>query len=132
MAARKRTNIADDTCIIPEMVADGVVQEVATALEDVRGEVSSDVDAFLDGAGPQRGLATALARRADETYAANAEFARTLNGKGDKGRDALYAYMRHWASAHVKETFGAAAFEALPEGFPVGREPPPRAAPGPR
>jgi hypothetical protein len=132
MAARKRTNIADDTCVIPDIVADGVVQEVGVALEEVRGEISEALDAFLDDEGAQRGLSASLARRAEETYAASEAFAKTINGKGDKGRDALYGFMRHWASAHVRETFGAAAFDALPEGFAVGREPPPRAAPGPR
>ncbi len=130
--ARRRKGIEDETCIMPGVVADGVVQEVAVALEDARGELPEAACAFLDDAAAQRAMSDRLAARADETYKASDTFAKRINGRGDSGRDTLYAFSRHWAAADVRSVLGEAAFQALPEGFANGEEPAPRAAPGPR
>ena len=129
--AKRRKSIEDDTCIIPHVVADGVVQEVAVAFSDA-DFLPVAATAFVDDAAAQRAMSDRLAKRADETYAANESFAKRINGRGNSGRDTLYAFMRHWAAADVRTELGEEASKALPDGFARGEEPAPRAAPGMR
>lgn len=103
--------IATDTCILPAVIADTVIRQLEVYLK-----VSLPAD-----------FAARLEERAEATYSANEQFRRRVRASGDKGRDYLYTFMRHWLAALVKE-FVPEQFPRLPEGFAQGAEPPAKAA----
>lgn len=79
-AAKKR--IYNETCLIPEVIADNVARQY----EETRER--------------QEKLQAHLLEKAETVYSANARFARKI--RGERGRDLLYAFMAHWAKAHIK------------------------------
>jgi hypothetical protein len=81
--------IEQDTPILPYVIADSVIRELARYLHR---EHSIDLDNAAD-------LETALSSKADRCYQHNAFFAKRI--RGASGRDYLYAFMRHWLSAEV-------------------------------
>lgn len=91
----------DATGLMPEIVADCVLREIGR---------------------DDREAATRLANKARATYAANKRFNEKLRGAG--GREHLYSFMRHWLSADILRREGRKAYNELPYGFNVGREPP--------
>lgn len=101
--------IEDDTPILPHIVADAVIGEVerCTPLELSTAE--------------ERDLADRLADRANAVYAKNDRFRRKIRGRGDLGRDALYAFMRHWLASELKK-IRPRVFAQLPQRFMVGEE----------
>lgn len=120
MAKRKKKKkeyvIDQDTPILPYIVAGTVVQEV----ERYTGEALSNE------------YVEALVAHAHATYNADASFRRKIRAKGNKGRDTLYAFMRHWLAADLKKK-QPDIYEQLPSGFASG-EPldNPGRAPNPR
>jgi hypothetical protein len=118
---RRRRTIEADTVLLPHLIADGVVQEVALALHAVRDGLEGPVLAFLEDAAAQRSFSNALSDRADETYRKDARLARDVNS--DACRELLARWMRPWAAERVGADFGPAALAALPEGFAEGEEP---------
>lgn len=95
--------IDSDTPILPFIVADGVVSQLAAYL----------------GQELPAGYAERLTVEADRIYAANPRFRKTIRADGNKGRDALYAFMRHWLSACIAKD-DPALFRRLPTGFTTG------------
>lgn len=94
--------IVRETCLLPEVVAETVCDELATHLD-------------LDG--DLRRHAPALARRAAACYDANERFRRKLRDRS--GRETLYAFCRHWLSGEIKE-HDPALFPKIPNGFLMG------------
>jgi len=94
--------IEDDTPILPYAVADSVIGEV----ESYTGDEIPD----------KRALADHLGDRADEVYQSNERFRRQIRAKGDKGRDQLYVFMRHWLSSELKQHHPE-IFRKLPQSF---------------
>lgn len=96
--------IEDDTGIIPEAVADGVLEEF---------QLETD---FALPAEMARTLADELATQAQAIYSHNASFAKKIRSNrdhGNAGRDTLYAFMRHWLASALKKQHPA-AFKKLP------------------
>lgn len=100
--------IADDTALLPGIVADGVCQEAALMV---------DSDLPLE-------YSDRLATYADAVYDGSREFHKMMNGKGDRPRDMLYAFMRHWLAGFLKAEHRT-LFDKLPQGFSNGEEPHP-------
>ncbi len=50
-------------------------------------------------AGNDSEMAAYLERKANYHYANNPVFRTQMNGRGNKGRDSLYAFMNHWKEA---------------------------------
>lgn len=73
-------NIADDTPIIPEIIADAVYREALTL-------------------GTPRSSPQDLADRAERHYRTNDAFARRT--RSAHGREHLAAFMRHWLAAEI-------------------------------
>jgi hypothetical protein len=94
--------IEDDTPILPYVVADSVIGEV----ESYTGDEIPD----------KRALADHLADRADEVYQSDERFRRQIRAKGNKGRDQLYVFMRHWLSSELKQHHPE-IFRKLPQSF---------------
>lgn len=121
--------IESDTPILPYVVA-------TTVLEEARGYLSEkgkdDLAAKLYR--HERKIATQLAARAEEVYAANERFRKSIlseaNG-GNAGRDQLYVWMRHWLAAYLKEN-EPAAYAVLPKDFGNGVPAPGSDKPGAR
>jgi len=112
----------DDTALAPYVIADGVVMELLQSLDGA--EAAGARRAFDElSQGGYRDYSDALGQTAERLYENNEEFRKTLNARGDAGRDSLYSFMRHWVSGMVRKEYGEEAFRALPEGFAVGREP---------
>jgi hypothetical protein len=82
-------DIEDETGIIRDVVAEKVTEEAASLLES---PLTPETVQYLVGY---------LTGHAAATYEASASFRKKINARGNKGRDALYTYMRHWASAEL-------------------------------
>lgn len=102
----KINTIYDDTPIIPDAVADAVIREVECY---VKQEIAID----------RMALEAGLAARAEYLYQVNPGFRKHIRAKGDKGRDYLYAFMRHWLSAEL-HTKAPKVYKELPEDFRMG------------
>jgi len=95
--------------IVPEAAARAIVQDAA---------------AFLGQALPGEWVVL-LVEHAEELCAANADFRRRLNTKGNEGRDRLWAFMRHWLCAKIARQFPK-LHRRLPREYAVGGELPER------
>ena len=105
--------ISKETVILPVVVADSVIHELAYYLnaKGIRLEVGDE-------------LADKLADKAEHCYAKNPAFRKRLRSQADQGcagRDWLYAFMRHWLSAEFPH--GSEVHRNLPYNFCVGRPP---------
>lgn len=67
---------------------------------------------------PER-LATRIAHQARRTFAHSAQFRILVGAKGDRGRDLLYVFMRHWLAARLLEDLPD-LYSRLPSGFANG------------
>lgn len=83
--AQTRT-IEDDTPILPDVVAESVVEKVEAKYGITLGRAAAD----------------RLVARQARLYASNASWRKKMNARGNKGRDTLYAFMLHWLAADMK------------------------------
>jgi hypothetical protein len=60
-----------------------------------------------------------LAKRAEATYAANESFRKIIKSRGDRGRDSLYAFMRHWLASDLHKN-SPRIYARLPGEFSLG------------
>ena len=84
--AALQTRLERDTLLMPDAIAESVVQEA---------------ERFL-GARLPDDFAVRLAAKAFHLYPRHKQFHKTLNGRGNRGRDDLYMYMRHWTASWLK------------------------------
>ncbi len=92
-----------DTPIIPEIIADAVCEEVSVWLQEPL----------------PREWVRELADRANTVYARNEQFRHRIRGAGDRGRDRLWAFMRHWLAARLR-TLRHDLYARIPASFSVG------------
>lgn len=107
----RRKTIEKETVILPTVVADAVIGELARYLHN-KGVTWE----------PAEGLADKLANKAERYYAKNPHFHKRIRSQADQGRagrDWLCAFMRHWLSAEFPH--GSEIHRNLPEGFCVGK-----------
>lgn len=98
------TQLERDTLLWPEAIADSVVGEVCCCLDtDISGN-----------------LAEYLAAKAYYLYPRHRHFHKMLNRAGNRGRDNLYMYMRHWTAGWLKRE-RYALFKRLPWEYALGR-----------
>jgi hypothetical protein len=102
--AAQPTAIERDTLLVPEWVAESVVQEV---------------ERFLN-ARLRDDFAERLAAKAHYLYPRHAHFQKMLNRPGNRGRDNLYMYMRHWTAGWLKRE-RPGLFKRLPWEYAQGR-----------
>ena len=100
--------IEEDTPIVPEIAAGAIVDEAARLAPDHADELLSR----------RAELVAALAARANATYKANPNsvWSRRIRSGGNRGRDTLYAFMRHWLAADLKRN-SPDVFSALPRNY---------------
>lgn len=102
------SNISDDTPICTEIVAETVVNELLCGeIKTVMTE-KEYVDAYKH-----------LVEHAETIYQHNADFRKKIKGKGNRGRDYLYSFMRHWLSAWVAKNIPK-LFAEIPDSFKNG------------
>jgi hypothetical protein len=94
----KHHDIADETDILPEIVAESVVDSVTTYLYYAGGK-TAEAEQF--NAERER-LVEGLVGYAERVYDHNESFRKKLRSRGNRGRDTLYSFMRHWLSAEIK------------------------------
>jgi hypothetical protein len=82
--------MADDTILMPELIAESVVQELGYYLHHIH-------NIELD----RKPLIAKLTEKAEKHYAANAEFRRKIKRNVTWGRDWHYVFMRHWLAAEL-------------------------------
>lgn len=97
------TALERDTSLTPEWVAESVVQEAERYL----------------GADLPPGYAERLAAKAHHLYPRHKHFHKMLNRPGNRGRDNLYTYMRHWTCSWLKRE-RYALYKKLPWSFALG------------
>jgi len=114
-APRAVRNIEDDTPILPHVIAEQVVREFVIYMHELHQidlmEQSADAEEYLDNF-------------AQQVYKNNESFRKNIRAKGNKGRDTLYAFMRHWLSGYAKDHWPQ-AYRLIPSGFKIG-EPMPK------
>ena len=86
------STIEIDTPIVPEAVAETVTMEIENAVN------GSPLEPLAFGPA----LIRYLVVHAKETYQSNLQFRRKIRARGDKGRDYLYTFMRHWAASYLR------------------------------
>jgi hypothetical protein len=115
---RKTTTVQSiglDTGIMPDMVAESVVEKAAVLLD--AGFSERDVGYY----------AGRLVEQAETLYLNNPDFRKKIRSErdgGNAGRDSLYAFMQHWLSARLlKESANRADWRRIlvDSGFSVGR-----------
>ncbi len=96
--------VARETGLLPWLVAEAVCAEAAR---------------LLGSEEPYR-YAPRLAARAVQLYAVNAPFARRLRAPGERGREHLRAFLRHWLAARLARDHRA-LYHRLPPAYSVGQ-----------
>lgn len=79
--------IESDTPIVPSAIARAVWEEASLWLDELL----------------PRSWIRELVARANTVYAHNARFRRIIRGLGDRGRDSLWAFTRHWLAGLLWE-----------------------------
>lgn len=104
------TPLERDTLLLPEVIAESVVAEASRYLH---ADLPTDF--------PSR-----LAAKAYHLYPRHRHFHRMLNRPGNRGRDNLYVYMRHWTASWLNRE-RRALFKRMPWEYSLGRPllPPP-------
>ena len=97
------TPLERDTLLMPDAIAETVVQEV---------------ERFL-GAGLPEGFATRLAARAHYLYPRHKHFRQGLNRRGNAGRETLHMFVRHWTAGWLKRE-RSPLYRRLPSSFGMG------------
>ena len=97
------TALERDTLLWPEVIARSVVREAEYFLET----------------GLPPGYAERLAAKAHHLYPRHRHFHKMLNRPGNRGRDNLYVYMRHWTCSWLKRE-RYALYKKLPWSFALG------------
>ena len=92
-----------DTPIVPRAVMEAVCEEAAV---------------WLGQPLPRRWIRE-LTARANTIYAHNPRFRRKIRAKGDKGRDYLWAFARHWLAGLIAER-RPDTYPPLPSSFSIG------------
>lgn len=96
-------SIETDTPIIPWIVCEQVANEAAR----------------LTNSELPLSLVSYLTARAEACYAKNKSFRREIRRRGNRGRDHLYMFARHWISAEINRQYPA-LFRMVPESFCLG------------
>ena len=98
------TALERDTLLMPEAIAESVVQEAERFLK-------ADLPA---------NFAERLAAKAYYLYPRHKHFQKLLKAPGNRGRNHLYMYMRHWTAAWLKREHYA-LYQKLPRSFGLGQ-----------
>ena len=98
------TALERDTLLMPDVIAESVVQEA---------------EHFLKADLPN-GFFERLAARAHHLYPRHRHFKKVLNGPGNRGRDNLYMFMRHWTAGWLKRERNP-LHKKLPYSFGMGQ-----------
>lgn len=98
------TALERDTLLMPDAIAESVVQEA---------------ERFLQARLPE-GFAERLAAKAHYLYPRHRHFKKILNRPGNTGRNNLYMFMRHWTAGWLKRE-RAALHKKLPWSYAQGR-----------
>lgn len=106
------TQLERDTLLTPEWVAECVVQEVERFLKTELRE----------------NFAERLAARAYHLYPRHKHFHKGLNRPGNRGRESLLMFMRHWTAGWLKRE-RYALYKKLPWSFAQGLKLPQAATP---
>jgi hypothetical protein len=108
IAAPRPRRLEQETPLVPRAIAEAVCEEVAVWLHEPL---------------PRRWVRE-LTAQANSVYANNERFARQLRAAGDRGRDQLWIFMRHWLAARLWQQ-RRHLHARLPASFSVGQDLPP-------
>jgi len=98
------TALERETLLVPEWIAESVVQEVERF---IRTDLPEDFTARL-------------AAKVEYLYPRHAQFKKMLNRPGNAGRNNLYMFMRHWAASWLKRE-RYALYKKLPWSYGQGQ-----------
>ena len=104
--------IETDTAIVPAIIADSVIDELARILKI---EFPKDTrDKFTHN----------LVEHAEDLYKANVVWRKKVLKNNGYGRDYLFTFMRHWLSAAVSDDdWGSQFCRQIPRSFMNGEKP---------
>jgi hypothetical protein len=101
--------IEECTPIVPRAIAEAVCEEAGVWIQTPL----------------PRGWVRELTAHASTVYAHNQRFARRIRAGGDRGRDYLWMFMRHWLAALLKDRHPQ-QFSRLPASYSAGADLPDR------
>lgn len=123
--------IETDTPILPYIIAGRIVGEVISlisrkkttelkrALPNHKKVIANQYTILLRQLSNDETLVTYLTDRANTIYTRNKSFRKTIRARGNRGRDTLASFMRHWLSAFLVRQ--SPSFRNLiPESFATG------------
>lgn len=93
-------SISEDTCILPDVIADAVVREVSAYLQTKYNVELANTEY----------LTMKLADYAEHIYQVRPDFRARFRCNATYGRDWLYCFMRHWLAAELKDSRIPASF----------------------
>jgi hypothetical protein len=99
------TRLERDTLLTPAAIAESVVSEASRYLK----------------ARLPANFAKRLVARACQLYPRDAHFRKMLNRPGDRSRENLYMYMRHWSAGWLKRE-RPALYKKLPSSYAQGKK----------
>lgn len=105
-------SIGQDTGIVPDVVAESVVEKAFKLIHETPDE--REIGYY----------AGRLVEQAETLYHINPTFRRKIRSRGDAGRDALYSYMQHWISSRLLQDSGNRSDwrrALVDSGFSMGR-----------
>lgn len=100
--------IKTDTPIIVGIIAEKVRDEWQAWLQVAYPAVAKRVQ------DKEKEVADFLESKANHLYAVNKTFKRTVRGRGNRGRDYLYAIMYHWMLANMLRSFPQVRRDTVP------------------
>ena len=93
-------SIAEETVILPDVIAESVCREVSLYLYRNHGTVLAD----------HAKHAETLINRAERIYRARPDIRKKFRRNNTYGRDWLYTFMRHWLAGELKDSRVPASF----------------------
>jgi hypothetical protein len=108
----KVKDIEADTDLMTDVIAQGISENSAANLMKTELDKWADLNAEERKKLDEKYLSKVaeisdyLVRRANSTYEHNDDFRKKVNGSGNKGRDYLYMFMKHWAGFHEDKYVG--------------------------
>lgn len=114
--------IEEETVLLPSLIADTVAEESLFRAYKITNNPVANSEVFITLSPEEKeslniktaseiaNMSSYLERRAESVFKTDEGFRKQIMASGNKGRDYLYMYMRHWADAKILDIYGRAVY----------------------